>query len=54
MVFFLDENFRKKAALFLNEKGHTSFDIRGTPVFGEDSSSPDLSPFVLSPRHFSE
>lgn len=34
MVFFLDENFPKKTVPFLNEKGHETLDIRGTPQEG--------------------
>lgn len=34
MLFFLDENFPKKARLLLFEKGHECFDIRGTPQEG--------------------
>ena len=34
MLFFLDENFPKKAVPFLNEKGHETRDIRGTPQAG--------------------
>lgn len=34
MLFFLDENFPKKAVSFLNEKGHETLDIRGTPQEG--------------------
>ncbi len=34
MLFFLDENFPKKAVPFLNEKGHETLDIRGTPQAG--------------------
>ncbi len=30
MLFFLDENFPKKAALLLKEKGHDSLDLRGS------------------------
>jgi len=34
MLFFLDENFPKKVVPFLNEKGHETLDIRGTPQEG--------------------
>jgi predicted nuclease of predicted toxin-antitoxin system len=36
MLFFLDENFPKKAIPFLNDKGHETLDIRGTPQEGLD------------------
>lgn len=38
MLFFLDENFPKKAVPFLNEKGHETLDIRGTPQEGLEDS----------------
>lgn len=34
MLFFLDENFPKKAVSFLNGKGHETLDVRGTPQAG--------------------
>jgi hypothetical protein len=34
MLFFLDENFPKKAVAFLNDKGHETLDVRGTPQTG--------------------
>ena len=36
MTFFLDENFPKTAAVFLEQQGHTVFDIRGTDAEGVD------------------
>lgn len=38
MLFFLDENFPKKAVPFLNERGHETLDIRGTPQEGLEDS----------------
>ena len=34
MNFFFDENFPKKAAVILENKGHLVFDVRGTPDEG--------------------
>lgn len=36
MTFFLDENFPKLAVQFLNQRGHVTFDIRGTEHEGID------------------
>ncbi len=44
MKFFLHENFPKSAIQFLNERGHKSFDIRGTENEGLD----DFSIFQLA------
>jgi len=34
MLFFLDENFPKKAIPFLKDNGHDTLDVRGTPQSG--------------------
>jgi predicted nuclease of predicted toxin-antitoxin system len=45
MLFFLDENFPKRAVSFLNEKGHETLDLRGTPEEGlSDSLTFDIAP----------
>ncbi len=38
MRFLLDENFPKAAAGFLEDNGHTWFDVRGTEFEGKDDS----------------
>lgn len=38
MIFYLDENFPKKAVEFLEEKGHTCHDPRGTELQGCDDA----------------
>ena len=35
MIFFLDENFPKRAEIVLQSHGHTVFDIRGTSDEGK-------------------
>ena len=41
MNFFLDENFPKSAIQWLNDRGHTAIDLRGTP----DEGIPDSELF---------
>lgn len=47
MKFFFDENFPKKATSLLEEKGHQTFDVRGTNLEGSD----DLDIFKISQEH---
>ena len=46
MIFFLDENFPKKAVSILRSKGHSVYDIRGTDFEGLS----DIDIFIMSKK----